>query len=46
MPAVAFNSIEHTAHLVRRIAVDLIENELGIAEDGIERRAQLMAHIG
>src|SRR5262249_53937831 len=32
--------------LGRGLAVDVVEDELGIAEDGIERRAQLMAHIG
>ena len=40
------HAIEHAAHLVRRLAVDVVEDELGVAEDGIERRAQLMAHIG
>src|SRR6516225_6540639 len=33
-------------HLARRLAVDAVEDELGIAENGVERRAQLVAHIG
>jgi hypothetical protein len=27
MPAIAFNAFEHAAHLVRRIAVDLVEDQ-------------------
>src|SRR6516225_7219359 len=46
MLAVARDPFEHTAHFVGRIAVYAIENQFGVAEDGIERRAQLMAHIG
>ena len=46
MSAVALNSLQHSAHLVRRVAVDLLEDQLGIAEDGVERRAQLVAHVG
>src|SRR5262249_21744546 len=45
MPAVALNPRQHSAHLVRGLPVGIVENELGIAENGIERRAQLMTHI-
>ena len=38
--------LQHSAHLVRRVAIDVVEDELGIAEDGVERRAQLVAHVG
>jgi hypothetical protein len=46
MFAVAFDALEHAAHLFRRVAINVIEDELGVAENGIERRAQLVAHIG
>ena len=46
MPAIALHAIEHAARLLRHLAVDAVEDQLGIAEDGIERRAQLVAHIG
>ena len=29
-----------------RVAVDVVEDQLGITEDGVERRAQLVAHVG
>ena len=29
-----------------RLSIDVVENELGIAEDGVERGAQLVAHVG
>ena len=28
------------------LAIDVVEHQLGIAENGVERRAQLVAHIG
>ena len=34
------------AHLLRRLAVDAVQDQLGVAEDGVERRAQLVAHVG
>ena len=46
MLAVGLQALEHLAHLVRCLAVDVVENELGIAEDGVERGAQLVAHVG
>ena len=46
MPTVALDPRQHAAHLLRRVAVDVVENELGVAENGIERRAQLVAHVG
>ena len=44
--AVGLNALEHLAHPVGGVAVDVVENELGVAENGIQRRAQLVAHIG
>ena len=28
------------------LAIDAVEDELGVAEDGVQRRAQLVAHVG
>ena len=30
----------------RAVAVDVVSDQLGVAEDGIKRRAQLVAHVG
>ena len=46
MAAVALDAVEHLAHLFWGVAVDVVEDELGITEDGVERRAQLVAHVG
>src|SRR6516225_12293495 len=46
MLAVALDTLQHAAHLLWGLAVDLVENELSIAENGVQRRAQLMTHIG
>ena len=32
--------------LSRHLAVDVVEHQLGVAEDRVERRAQLVAHVG
>ena len=40
------HALQHVAHLRRRLAVDAVEDQLGVAEDGVERRAQLVAHVG
>jgi putative ABC transport system substrate-binding protein len=44
--AVGLDAPQHTLRLVREIAVDAVGHQLGVAEHGIERRAQLVAHIG
>src|SRR6516162_1990469 len=44
--AVGLDALKHVAHLLRRIAVNAVKDELGIAEDRVERRAQFVAHIG
>jgi hypothetical protein len=46
MFAVGLQALQHLPHLVRRLAIDIIEDKLRIAEDGIERRPQLVAHVG
>src|SRR5262245_31314366 len=45
MLTVARDPREHSPHLFRRRAVDSVSDQLGVAEDGIERCAQLVAHI-
>src|SRR5262249_42794935 len=44
--AIALQSLEHSQHLFRRLAVSAVRHQFGVAQDGIERRAQLVAHIG
>ena len=46
MLAIGLHAFERGARLVRNIAVDGVEDQFGIAEDRIERRAQLVAHVG
>ena len=46
MLAVRLHALKHAAHLDRHVAVDAVENEFGVAQDGVERRSQLMAHVG
>ena len=36
--AVALNSVDHLAHLRGRLAIDVVEDELGVTEHGVERR--------
>src|SRR5690348_1496195 len=46
MPAVSLKALEDAEHFLGRLAVSAIRHQFGIAEDGVERGAQLMAHIG
>ena len=46
MAAVALDPLEHGQRLLRRLAVDAVEDQFGVADDGIERGAQLVAHVG
>src|SRR5476649_2123879 len=46
MFSIGLNTVQHAAHFLRRLAVDIIKNEFGITKDGVERSAQLMAHVG
>src|SRR6516162_7261627 len=46
MLAVPLDALQDAAHLLRRVAIDVVKDKLGIAKDGIKRRAQLVAHIG
>jgi hypothetical protein len=46
MAPVGLQAFQHGPHFVRRLAIDAVEYQFGIAEDGVERRAQLVAHVG
>src|SRR5262249_46820910 len=44
--AVGLKPLEYAEHFLGWLAVSAVSHQFGIAEDGVERRAQLMAHIG
>src|SRR6185312_9067361 len=45
MLAVRLHAFQYLADLIRHLAIDVVEHQFGIAKDGVERRAQLMADI-
>src|ERR1700730_8635102 len=46
MPAVALDSFERGACFLRHLAINAIKDEFGIAQDRVERCAQLVARVG
>src|SRR6516165_2944088 len=44
--AVGLYSFEYAQHLLGRLTVSAVRHQFSVAQDGIERRAQLVAHIG
>ena len=44
--AVGLKSFEYSKHLLGRLTIIAVRHQFGIAQDGVKRRAQLMAHIG
>ena len=46
VPAVGLKALEDAQHLLGWLTVSAVRHQFGIAQDGVERRAQLMAHIG
>src|SRR5262245_45437997 len=46
MAAVALDPFQHRLHLLGWRAIDTVRDQLGVAEDGVERGAQLVAHAG
>src|SRR6516225_4774887 len=44
--AVSLKAFEYAEHLFGRLAIGAVRHQFGIAQDGVERRAQLVAHIG
>jgi hypothetical protein len=46
VPAIGFKPFEYAKHFFGWLAISPVRHQFGIAQDGIERRAQLVAHIG
>src|SRR6516165_1249301 len=46
MLAVGLKPFEYAKHLLGWLTVSAVRHQFGVAQDGVERRAQLMAHIG
>src|SRR6266516_5447548 len=46
MPPIGLQSLQYGPHLHGRFAINAVEDEFSVAEDGVERRAQLVAHVG
>jgi len=46
VPAVGLQAFEYAHHLLGWLAVSAVRHKFGVAQDSIEGRAQLMAHIG
>src|SRR5690349_20091462 len=44
--AVGLKAFEYAEHLLGWLAVSAVRHQFGVAQDGVERRAQLVAHIG
>ena len=44
--AVGLKPFEYAKHLLGWLTISAVRHQFGVAQDGIERRAQLMAHIG
>ena len=46
MLAVGLQAFEYAEHLLRWLAIRAVRHQFGVAQDRVERCAQLMAHIG
>ncbi len=46
VPSALVHAPHHVADLLGHLAVNPVEDQLGVAEDRIQRRAQLVAHVG
>ncbi len=46
MLAGTLQPLENAAHPIRNLTIDAIDQEFGVAENGVQRRPQLVAHIG
>src|SRR6516162_9274257 len=44
--AVGLKAFEYAQHLLGRLAISAVRHQFGVAQDSVERGAQLMAHIG
>ena len=46
MAAALLYALQHVPDWLGYLTVDLVQDQLRIAQDSVERRAQLMAHVG
>src|SRR5215469_1580643 len=46
MPAVGLEPLKYAEHPFGRFTVSAVRHQFGVAQDGVKRRAQLMAHVG
>src|SRR5882672_9763334 len=46
MPSALLYTLQNPPDLLRHLAVNLVHDQLGIPEDRVERRAQLVTHVG
>ena len=46
MASALLYALEHVADFLGHLAVDPVDDQLRVAENGVERRAQLVAHVG
>src|SRR5436190_8634949 len=46
MVTIALHAIKDATRLVRHLTINAVKNQLSVSKNGIERRAQLMTHIG
>src|SRR6266542_2686797 len=46
MSPIGLQALQDRPHLLSTFAIDTIEDEFGVPEDGVQRRAQLVAHVG
>src|SRR5947207_8012088 len=46
MASISLQALQHGPHLVRRFPINTVEHQFGIAKDGVQWRAQLVAHVG
>src|ERR1700688_3418838 len=46
MFAIALKPLEYAHRLLWQLAVDAVRHQFGITQDGVERRAQLVTHVG
>src|SRR6516225_1389421 len=46
MFAVGLKAFEYAEHLLGRLAIRAVRHQFGVTQDRVERRAQLMAHVG
>ncbi len=46
MAAVVLHALQHARRLLADIAIEPVGHHLGVADDGVQGRAQLVAHVG